>query len=153
MWTDTALAILRILIGDEGCEHSDSRLIEVLYVAAFLVVKEACLLTAYTVNIPNQTITPDPTEDMDFISLVSLRAAVLVLSGRATNAYKYGFSVTDGPSKVDTSGAMSAIIGSADKIQAMYEREKFNQCLGASIYSSVQAVITPTGYGRHGTNL
>ena len=111
-WTIEIPIIVRTLINDFGDQpiYSDSRLLQVITVAAKYVQFDVVLDHPYTVNVVNNTISPDPTEDNDsiFISLVSLKAACIVdQSTLRTKAALEGIRAALGPAQLSVGGSLA----------------------------------------------
>ena len=67
-WDTTMVTILRTIISDlDASSYSDSRLQQILVVAAQYVQQEISFTTTYTVNIDSPDIAPDPTVTMLFL--------------------------------------------------------------------------------------
>jgi hypothetical protein len=112
-WQSELPIIVRTLINDldETPTYSTERLLQVLSVAAKYVQLDVVLEKIYEVDVENQQITPDPTqEDRDelFISLVSLKAACLVdQSTFRTKATMEGVRAALGPANISVSGSLA----------------------------------------------
>ena len=81
-WQTELTTIVRNLINDisESPVYNDERLEQLIVVAAQYVQFDVSLDTAYSVNVVNSSLSPDPTENDDtiFVGLVCLKAACLV---------------------------------------------------------------------------
>lgn len=111
-WTVEIPLIVRTLINDLGDQptYSDSRLLQVITVAAKYVQFDVVLDHPYTVNVVNSTISPDPTADDDsiFISLVSLKAACIIdQSALRTRAALEGIRAALGPAQLSVGGSLA----------------------------------------------
>ena len=111
-WEEEIIRIVRVLINDltSPYEYSDERLLQVISVSAKYVQFDVVLDTTYTVDVINNTITPDPTANGDsiFVSLVSLKASCLVdQSNFRTKASLEGIRAALGPASLSTSGSLS----------------------------------------------
>jgi hypothetical protein len=105
-WIDTAIPLLRAIIQDVSTspDYSTSRLIEVLYAAAHIVLSEIDFNYDYVINLVNRTITPDPSTNQDaaFINMTCYKAALFMLSSELKTAAINGIMIKDGPSVIDT---------------------------------------------------
>jgi hypothetical protein len=86
-WQNLYIIVLRILIDDNSDEptYTDSRLEDVLVVAASQVAEEARIST-YTIDITPPEITPTPIADDTFRNLVTLKAACIIDRGNLRHA-------------------------------------------------------------------
>lgn len=88
-WQTLYIKVLRILINDTSLDsdlkYTDSRLEDVLVVAASQVNEEARIST-YTVDITPPEITPSPLSDDTYRNLVTLKAACIVDRGDMRHA-------------------------------------------------------------------
>jgi hypothetical protein len=111
VWETDLVIMLRCLIGDAIAPYTyeDDRLITILVIAAKYLQHEIALDESYTVNIDEETITPDPMgppEDVVFTTLVVLKAGCLLDKAKMRdNARKSGVSVRVGPSSVNSSNS------------------------------------------------
>lgn len=142
---DEIMAMVKVFIGDVDY-GSDEDLKKVICVAASFVSREIIFDQRYVISILNSTITPDPT-DPDFINFVSLKSAILLLESEVKVYAKMGVSITDGPSKIDTSSIYSNISEALKRLYAQYDLAKMNYGL-ISGQSSGGAIITPTTVER-----
>lgn len=111
-WQTELITITRTLINDldEPYDYSDSRIQQVLAVAAKYVQFDVNLEHYYTIDVVNSNITPDPTEDNDetFISIVCLKAACIIDQGTfRTKAALEGIRAALGPSSISVAGSLS----------------------------------------------
>lgn len=110
-WQNELTIIVRTLINDidEPYEYSDSRIQQILTVAAKYVQFDVNLDYLYNVDVVASTITPDPTEKNDdtFISIVCLKAACLIdQSNFRTKAVLEGIRTGLGPASISISGSL-----------------------------------------------
>jgi hypothetical protein len=111
-WTIEIPIIVRTLINDLGDQpvYSDSRLLQVITVAAKYVQFDVSLDNTYTINVVNSSISPDPTanDDSIFISLVSLKAACIIdQSTLRTRAALEGIRAALGPAQLSVAGSLA----------------------------------------------
>lgn len=114
-WKIEMGTVLRVLLNDltSPYQYSDERLYQLLTVAAQQVQSSNLSFPLiYQINIPQLTITPDPTNsdtqtrDDSFINLVTLKAACITSHGEARISAKQGISIRDGSSSIDLRGPL-----------------------------------------------
>lgn len=112
MWQTDWVTMLRYTIGDTSATptYSDATLVTMLAIAASYVINEVYMVTTYTVDVDNETISPDPSADNDFTTLVVLKAACLLDQGKLISvARSSGVSIKIDRSSVETdSGKLQA---------------------------------------------
>jgi len=111
-WTTDLVIILRSLIGDlDSTSFTDSRLQQILAVAAYNVLNDADFSTTYTVDVANSTISPDPytTSDVDFSTLTVYKAACILLGSEVKTEAANAISIKDGPSAIDLRGVTQSL--------------------------------------------
>jgi hypothetical protein len=108
-WSTKMTTMLRILINDADVPYtySDTRIKEVLAVAAHYVKEEIDFDTIYTVTISTPDITPDPTasatQDDVFVNFIVLKAACIVdFSTFRTESLRSGVEARMGPAVLRT---------------------------------------------------
>lgn len=105
-WQDIAIPIVRILVNDyndASYDYNDDRLTQTLVVAAYLIDQEIDFSTSYTINVPLETISPDPSSDTAFINFMSLKAACIIdQSTFRTKATIAGLKAKLGPAVLET---------------------------------------------------
>jgi len=109
-WQNTSLIMLRTLLNDANCsteKYTDDRLMDLLLTSAFIIRIDVNFSTSYTINIPSQTISPNPEDQTDgdeFISFMVLKAACLTDEANfRTAALLQGVSARCGPASITTS--------------------------------------------------
>lgn len=135
-----SLVFVRHLIDDTDdtdYEYSDNRLSTLIFVAASFVNSD--IRASYTLNLCNQTISPAP--DSDFINLVSLKAACMIMRSAHTSYARNDFRVSDGPTTVDLKGAADKIKAAADSLCDQYERAKLDLIMGRTVSGCI--ISTP----------
>jgi len=110
-WQQTLTLIVRNLINDVNTpyEFSDSRIEQVLVVAAQYVQFDVNLYTKYEIDIINKTFSPDPVDNKDdiFNSIVCLKASCIIDQGTfRTKAALEGISTKLGPAVLNLSGTL-----------------------------------------------
>ena len=107
-WPDVTIPMLRILINDyddTNYVYGDDRLIQTLVVAAQLMMHEINFDTTYTISVPLETISPDPSSAPDnaFINFMVLKAACFMdQSLFRTKATIAGLKAKMGPAVLET---------------------------------------------------
>lgn len=166
-WKDDMVITLRVIIDDlsDTPSNSDESLQQILVVAAKLTSEAINFNTDYTISVSPPSITPDPSSDESFVTLVCLKAACLMSRAEQKNRARKGIMIKDGPSNIDGRGAADATARWADTVCADYAKAESSYAAGNG--ATGQAIIGPynfTGYyrgigysgGRHGpddTNL
>jgi hypothetical protein len=113
-WKIEVPIIVRTLVNDMSSTptYSDERLLQIIAVAAKYVQFDVVLDNAYTINVVNPEITPDPTanDDSIFISLVSLKSACIVdQSVLRTKAAMEGIRAALGPAQLSVGGSLAGL--------------------------------------------
>lgn len=128
-WETELVLILRHLIDDlDGDSYSDSRLTELLIVAAELVQSTVDFANVYVIDPDSLSISPDPTQepkDSGFILLVCYKAQCILRRGEFKTASRGGMRVSDGQSMIDTTAGIGASKALMDNACAEYDRAKF----------------------------
>lgn len=148
-WEIEIPIIVRNLINDLETTpiYSDNRIIQLTTVAARYVTSEANLLTTYTIDIVNQTISPDPsdpeTRDTDFVGLLALKAAcILDQSTFRTKAALEGIRTALGSANLAIQGNLSGYKTILDQGPcALYDQLVLDHNIGNA--TAVSAVLSP----------
>jgi hypothetical protein len=150
-WQIEIPIIVRTLINDLETipTYSDDRIQQLATVAAQYVVKDANLTTNYTINIINQTISPDPSDpnsrDVDFIGLIALKSAcILDQSTFRTKAALEGIRTALGSANLWISGNIAGYKMILDQDQGpckLYEQLILDHNIGNA--TAVSAVLSP----------
>lgn len=141
--------LIRSFINDlgENPTYSDERILLLSLVAAQHTMLDIDFNNKYTIDIVNQTISPDPTElsdkDVNFIGFVALKSACLFdQSSLRTRAQLEGISTSLGPAKLDVSSGLSGYKTILEQGPCkMYEQLKTQYVIGDA--SRVRAVLSP----------
>lgn len=145
MYLDLILTMLRVIINDfnDPEVYSDSRLKQVIMVAAAYIKQEILLPTSYTIDVVGQTITPDPTNDVVFINMATLKAACLVDQGNyRTQAMVAGIVAKCGPAEIQTMNYLKGFLDLfANGPCKAYEDLKMQQNFGDGI--NLQVIMSP----------
>lgn len=154
MWYAEMITLLRVLIDDLATPHlyNDSRLSQVLAVAAHLVATELSFANEYKVNIQALTISPNPTDrspvsntrDDNFINLTCIKAACLIERGETRKSVGQSIAIRDGSSSIDLRGSMDGRIRLLDKNWcAVYENTKMEYQTSRNGAIAGAAIMTP----------
>lgn len=151
-WEGQMGTIVRHLIDDidpDNYTYSDHRVETTILVAAQLSQMNVDYAQKYDVNVESCTLTPDPTdpknEDEAFITLVSLKAACVILGGEYKKAAGCAISVKDGPSAIDKRGIPASLAMLYKDICDKYEQLVLEYRAGNSIAGT--AILGPYSPG------
>ena len=135
-WQDTMVTMLRVIVDDMGSSptYSDSRLEEILVVAAKLTKKDIDFSNDYTIGVKDATITPDPVSSSDnaFVNLVTLKAACILANSEYKTEANSAISIRDGSASIDKRGVAAAKKDWKDGICNDYEKAEREFKLGNS---------------------
>ncbi|NDB58017.1 hypothetical protein EB001_06185 [bacterium] len=111
-WQNHLTTVVRVLINDldSPYQYSDERMQQVITVAAKYVQFDVNLDHLYNVDVVNNNISPDPTDDNDeiFLSLVGLKAACIFDQGTfRTKAALEGIRTALGPANLSFGGTLT----------------------------------------------
>ena len=149
-WQGQTITVLRNLVNDtteDSYTYTDERLEPSLLAAGFLLLRQVSFSQVYVVNVEACTITPDPDEDYDFLALLTLRAAILILSGELKTYALQAISVSDGPSSINMTSIASHIKSLLADAVKTYEEGKLAQQIGNGGYG--EAILSPYGYSGY----
>jgi len=156
-WDEEINIMTRTLINDaDAIKFSDDRINQAILVAMKFVQIEVSFEQVYTVDITNESVSPDPTvgDDRDdgFVTLVSVKTACIVDQGSASDAASQAIRVKDGASEVDLRDSFKAKLELLKRGWcAFYEDLKTDYVLGQRGRVLGAAVMTPfrlfAGYG------
>lgn len=153
-WKDDMVVMLRTRIDDLGDtpNYSDTRLQQMLVVAARDVVREIDFDTDYTINIGVPDFSPDPSSsgDYDFENLVTLKAACILARGVHKSKAMQALLIKDGPANVDGRGLASAIKEWCDSLCKEYENASLSFRAGSRLVG--RAIIGPYRFNDGGCN-
>lgn len=160
-WQNDMVTIVRYLIDDvdiSNYDFSSYRLETTILVAASLTFMDVDFKNTYDINIGNGTLSPDPTEaatkDNAFITLVSLRAACIILGSIIRSESGNAISIKDGPSAIDLRGVTNTLMDLYKDLCSKYdtallEYKSGNPDLVQAIlgpYSPASQMVSRTGY-------
>lgn len=112
-WKNHASVMVRHLINDvdeTSYKYSQSRLETTLIVAAHLVVQEIDFADTYIVNVVEESIIPDPTTNSQFMNLLVLKTACIILGSEVKVESANSISIKDGPSAIDLRGVSATLL-------------------------------------------
>jgi hypothetical protein len=155
--------IVRYLIDDvdpSNYTFSPKRIETTVLVAAQLAQMNVPFQKDYTVNVENCTLTPDPTkdpEDYAFITLVSLRAACIIVGSQIRSESGNAISIKDGPSAIDLRGVTQTLAILYKDLCSKHEQAELEYRAGNSLaghaiigpYSPGSDGISRSNYGGH----
>lgn len=151
-WQEELTIIVRSLINDwcsqnSNPEYSDSRIQQLVVVAAKYVVKDIDLITKYNIDVVNIDISPDPTDsnsrDDDFISFVALKTACMLdQSTFRTKAALEGIKTSLGSANLSIGGNLSGYKTILDAGPcSLYESLVMSFNIGEG--TAVRAILSP----------
>jgi hypothetical protein len=157
MWDTEMTTLLRNLVGDWGTgtpsgeppnyTYSDSRLQEIILVAAQLVQQEAGFKQYYTIDISSILIDPDPTlddtRDDSFINLIVLKAACIIDNAAARLAASRGVVMRDIGKEIDLRTVSQAMLTIWQKGWCQNYSDARFEYLYTSASVAGQAIIGP----------
>jgi len=150
-WQVEIPIIVRTLINDlSGTPtYSDSRITQLAVVSAQYVLNDVNLSTSYSVDIVQETISPDPSapgsRDTDFIGFIALKSACLLdQSTFRTKAALEGIRTALGSANLSISGNLAGYKMILDQEQGpckLYEQLTLDHNIGNA--TAVSAVLSP----------
>ena len=155
MWQNELVIIVRHMIDDvdsSAYDFSDDRIEEALLVCAQLVANDVSLKIAYTIEVDNRVLSPDPTsepKDTDFIALCCLRTAILFTSSQIRTYSKKSIMIKDGQTSLDTTSIVNGFISLHKELLKQYEDMKLGYQVGNS---HGKAILTPYSPGSDYAN-
>lgn len=147
-WTTEIPLIVRYLVNDldnSNYSYSDSRIRQTITVAAYFLRNDVDLPNSYTIDIGSSSISPDPTEeetkDNDFITLVALKTACIIVGSEIKSESGNAIAIKDGPSSIDLRGVTSVLSVLYKDLCDKYEYAVLDYKAGNSIGG--QAILGP----------
>ena len=136
-WQTELTLIVRHIINDLGDTptYDDSRLQELILVAAQFLIQELDFSKSYTVDVDQLKLTPDPTDDPKdnpFINLTCYKAACILAHNEYRLAAKQAIRIKDGSSSIDFGGVLLGSRDFARDICQIYNEMKFDYESGQS---------------------
>jgi hypothetical protein len=146
-WQIEIPIIVRTLINDLDANpiYSDSRIQQLSVVAAQYAQNDLNLSKTYTIDIVNQTITPDPsapeTRDTDFIGFIALKSACMLdQSTFRTKAVMEGIKTALGAANLSVAGNLAGYKMILDQDQGpcqLYQTLSYEYNIGNGIISAI----------------
>jgi len=162
-WQGQMSTIVRYLVNDvdsSNYKFSDIRIETSILVAAQLVSSQVDFPNTYDINVESCTLKPDPTDDNskddDFVTLICLKTACIILGGDIRGESGNAISIKDGPSAIDLRGVTQTLLALYQDMCKKYEEALFTYESGESSING-QAILSPYSPGsdlisRHGVD-
>ena len=132
-WQDYTIPLIRNYIGDPaGTTYSDSRLTNIAITSAHSLLNEISFQNDYAIDVPSSSISPDPTSDSNFINLLSMKSALLIVNSEARTKSLQIFSIKDGPSSISTGESSKALLNLSKVLSDAYNKAKIDYIAGNS---------------------
>lgn len=151
-WQGQMSTIVRHLIDDLDAtkyRYSHSRVETAILVSAQLTVMNVDFANSYTINVESCALSPDPTDadtkDNPFVSLISLRAACIILGGEIRSESGNAISIKDGPSAIDLRGVSQILTALYKDLSDRYDHSLLEYRAGNSIAG--HAILGPYSPG------
>lgn len=151
-WQGQISTIVRHIINDvdpTNYKYNDKRIETSILVSSFLVQNDADFNNAYDVNVEQCFLSPDPTDaetkDNDFVVLVAMRTACLIIGSEAKSESANAISIKDGPSAIDLRGVSNTLVLLYKDLCEKYEAMLLDYRAGNSIAG--QAILGPYSPG------
>ena len=152
-WQGQMTTVVRHLVNDTDSTNykfTDNRLETSILVAAQLVISETDFNNSYDINVAGCRLSPDPTDsgtkDNDFIALVCLKTACIILGGDIRSESGNAISITDGPSAIDLRGVTQTLAVLYKDMCEKYDNMLFAYESGESSVNG-QAILGPYSPG------
>jgi hypothetical protein len=152
-WQGQMTTVVRHLINDTDSTNykfTDNRLETSILVAAQLVISETVFTNSYELNVEGCGLSPDPTDsatkDNNFIALVCLKTACIILGGDIRSESGNAISIKDGPSAIDLRGVTQTLALLYKDICEKYNNLLFAYESGESSEAG-QAILGPYSPG------
>lgn len=102
-WQTKIVTYVRGITNDFGptATNSDEKLEQLIVIAAMMVTEEVSFSATYLMDVEEISITPDPSLDVPFINLVSMKVACMLARADQKNRARQAYSIKDGPSNID----------------------------------------------------
>lgn len=126
-------------------KYSDDRLNQTICIAARFVKNDAEFATDYTIG--KDFISPNPSEynDLDFINLVGLKTACIIIGSELKTEASNAISIKDGPSAIDLRGVSSTLNSIYKDVCNSYDQSLLDYKAGNSLAG--QAILGPYSPG------
>ena len=151
-WQGQISTMVRHLISDvdpANYKYSVKRLETTILVASQLIITETDLKQNYNINVEQCELSPDPTDtetkDDDFVALVSLKCACIILGSEVRAESGNAISIKDGPSAIDLRGVSNTLVILYKDLCEKYEQMLLDYRAGNSLAG--QAILGPYSPG------
>jgi len=118
-------------------KFSNRRLETTLLVAAQLISPTMDFVNAYDINVETCKLDPDPTDsdskDFDFVALVVLKAACIIIGSEIRSESTNAINIKDGPSAIDLRGVSNTLIILYKDLCSKYEQAVIDYQAGSSV--------------------
>tara|TARA_E500000331_G_scaffold288912_1_gene284494 strand:- start:122 stop:643 length:522 start_codon:yes stop_codon:yes gene_type:complete len=139
-WEGQMSTMLRHMISDvdpASYKFSNRRLETTLLVAAQLISPTMDFVNTYDINVETCKLDPDPTDsdskDFDFVALVVLKAACIVIGSEVRSESTNAISIKDGPSAIDLRGVSNTLVILYKDLCSKYEQAVLDYQAGSSV--------------------
>ena len=148
-WPDEMTMVIRYMVGDTddtAYKYTDARYKELLIVSALFVNRIVDFNWVYTIRPTTYTISPDPTldtsRDDDFIALVCLKGASILIRGELKVAANNGIMFKDRDTMVDSNSKILAMKATMKEYDDQFEEARWffqleGRALGKAILGSL----------------
>lgn len=151
-WQSKIVTYVRGITNDTGptAINTDESLEQLIVISAMIVTEEVDFDNSYIIDVEDVTISPDPSSDVAFINLVSLKTACLLARADQKNHARRAYNIKDGPSNIDGRAPAEQITKWADTICSDYDKAKLEYKLGS--LQPGQAIIGPYQWDNSESN-
>lgn len=156
-WQTQAVLTIRSLIGDldpASYQYTDERLTQLFMISGQLVLMDTSFDNDYVIDVALEDISPDPSLDLDFMGLTSLRAACILASSEVrTKAGATGnhskVTMKDGPSTitVDNADGLNSLKTITKSACDRYAEALFLFKAGKSVGKAILGPHSPASHG------
>jgi hypothetical protein len=139
--------MVRVLINDldeTNYTYSNERIEQTTLVSAQIVNSLADFQNTYVVDLSQLTLTPDPTDtptDNDYINLICLKAACIILNNETKTSAGGSMLVKDGPSTIDTRASSTSLFNLYKDVCDRFNQMMMDYKAGKSIAG--QSILGP----------
>ena len=151
-WQGQMSTIVRHLINDvdpSDYKFSADRIETTILVAAQLSIMNVDFGNTYSINVETCYLSPDPTDadklDTAFITLVSLRAACIIIGSEIRSESGNAIAIKDGPSSIDLRGVTGTLTALYKDLCEKYEHNLLEYRTGNAIAG--HAILGPYSPG------
>lgn len=147
-WQGQISTMVRHLVNDldpASYKYSPKRIETTILVSAQLITLDTDFNNTYSMNVEQCHLSPDPTDidtrDDAFITLVTLKAACLIIGSEVRIESGNAISIKDGPSAIDLRGVSSTLLALYKDLNDKYNQALMNYRAGNSIAG--KAILGP----------